>query len=482
MASISSAGIGSGLDVNSIVSQLVAIEREPITRLRTAATKIETQISAFGRMKSALAKLRDASALFTATTPWTNRTASSADATVFDAKITGSGAIAGHALRPTALAASQANASVGFAAANSVLGSGTLTIDVGTWTGTTSFAPKSGSTAVSITIDAADNTLDKIRDRINAANAGVAAEVVFDGTSYRLTMTSRASGAVNGFRVTASDSDGNNTNNAGLSRLTYNPPGGTSQLTRNVTAADATATLDGLAVRSTSNTFDQALQGIAFTIKKTSATNVDLNVAFDRDGLNKSVEAFVAAYNELNALTRDLTKTVPGAASANGPLQGDRGAANLQARLRSLLGEAGAGGAFSRLADVGITAGVDGALTINSTKLGAALDRPDELRKLFDTDPATAGSAGIMRRLRDIADNAQGSDGTITSSTTGLQTRLTRNQKDQERLEDRVAAVEKRLRAQYGALDTRMAGLNSLSSYVTQQMQALNNFYNNGNS
>ncbi len=481
MASISSAGIGSGLDVNSIVSQLVAIEREPITRLRTAATKIETQISSFGRMKSALAKLRDASAVLTTATTWSDRVASSADPTTFDVKITGSGVIAGHTLRPTALAASQANASVGFAAADSVVGSGTLTIDVGAWTGTTSFAPKSGSTAVNVTISAADNTLDKIRDRINAANAGVAAEVVFDGTSYRLTMSSRASGAVNGFRITASDSDGSNTNNTGLSRLTYNPPGGTSQLARNVIAADATATLDGLAVRSTSNTFDQALQGIAFTIKKTSTGNIDLNVAFDRDGLKKDVEDFVSAYNELNALTRDLTKTVPGAAAANGPLQGDRGAANLQTRLRSLLSESGTGGTFSRLADVGITAGVDGALTINSTKLGAALDRPDELRKLLDTNPATAGSAGILRRLRDLADNAQGSDGTITAATSGLQTRLTRNQKDQERLEDRVAAVEKRLRAQYGALDTRMAGLNSLSSYVTQQMQALNNFYSREN-
>ncbi len=478
MATISSAGIGSGLDVNAIVSQLVAIEREPITRLRSAATKIETQISAYGRLKSALAKMRDASAVFESAPPWTNRSASSADASVFDVKVTGSGAIASHALRPTALAASQSNASVGFAEANSVVGTGTLTIDIGTWTGTTAFAVKPGSTAVSIAIGAGDNTLEKIRDRINAANAGVAAEVVFDGTNHRLTMTSRESGAVNGFRITAADADGNNTNAAGLSQLTYNPPGGTSRLTRNVTAADATATLDGLAVRSTSNTFDRALQGLSFTIKKTSTTNVGMSVAFDREGLSKSVDAFVAAYNELNTLTRELTKTVPGGASANGPLQGDRGAANLQTRLRSLLSESGAGGTFTRLADAGITAGVDGALAVNATKLAAALDKPDELRKLFDTNPASVGSAGIMRRLSDIADEAMDNDGTISSRTSGLQQRLTRNQKDQERLEDRIVLVEQRLRRQYGALDTRMAGLTSLSSYVTQQMQALNNFYN----
>jgi flagellar hook-associated protein 2 len=484
MATISAAGIGSGLDINSIVNQLVAVEREPISRLKTAATKIESQISAFGRLKSALAKLRDLSAAFATPAPWTNRLATSADPTTFDATITGTGVIAGHALRPTALAASQANASTGFAAADSVVGTGTLTIDVGTWTGTTSFAPKAGTTAVTVTLGAGDDTLERIRDRINAANAGVAAEVIFDGTSYRLTMTSRESGAVNGFRITAVDSDGSNTNGSGLSRLTYNPPGGTSQLTRNVTAADATATLDGLAIRATSNTFDRALQGVSFTIKKTSTTALGLTIGFDRGSLKKSVEDFVAAYNELNELSRSLTKVVPGSTTSNGPLQGDRGAANLQSRLRSLLAESGAGGAFARLSDAGITAGVDGALTINSTKLEAAINQPDELRKLFDANPATPTAMGLMRRLRDLADDVLGTSGTITSRTEGLQERLQKNQRDQERLESRIALVEKRLRAQYGALDTRMASLNSLSGYVTQQMQALNNFYtarnNNG--
>ena len=85
-----------------------------------------------------------------------------------------------------------------------------------------------------------------------------------------------------------------------------------------------------------------------------------------------------------------------------------------------------------------------------------------------------------MRRLADIAEDALGSDGTISSRTSGLQQRLTRNQKDQGRIEDRIVLVEQRLRAQYGVLDTRMAGLSSLSSYVTQQMQALNNFYKQG--
>ena len=95
MATISAAGIGSGLDINSIVAQLVAIEREPISRLKTAATKIESQISAFGRLKGALAKLRDTSAAFTTPAPWTGRLAVSADPNTFDARITGAGVIAG---------------------------------------------------------------------------------------------------------------------------------------------------------------------------------------------------------------------------------------------------------------------------------------------------------------------------------------------------------------------------------------------------
>jgi flagellar hook-associated protein 2 len=475
MATISAAGIGSGLDVNSIVSQLVALERRPLEQLGRAQSKVQTQISSFGRLQSALSKLKDASGKLASSEPWTTRTAAVGDADVFDARVTGAGASARYTVKPTQLALAQSNASTAFAAKTDAVGVGALTIEIGNWTGTSAFTPKSGTPPVAITINPADDSLEKIRDKINAAGAGVNAAVVYDGTAYRLTVTSAESGASNGFRITAADADGNHTNASGLSRLTYNPPGGTSQMSRTQDGTDGIAWFNNLQVRSPTNTFDNAIEGAAVTIKKTSTSNIGLDLTFDRAAAKKSIEEFVTAYNELTKLARDLTKVEPGNAAATGPLQGDRAAVALQSQLRGLLAESGAGGAFTRLSDVGLTANTDGTLAVNAAKLDAALARPAELAKLFDTDAATPGSAGVARKLKALADSLTGDGGSIKSRADGLQERLKRYQKDQGRLEDRIEGTEKRLRAQYGALDTRMSRLNGLSSYVAQQMAALNN-------
>jgi flagellar hook-associated protein 2 len=477
MATISSAGVGSGLDVNSIISQLVALERKPIDALRSTQTRIQTQISSYGKLQSSLARLQDAAKALTGTGPWGARMATSGDATLFDAKVTGRGPTGPYTVRPTTLALQQSNASTTFAARDSVVGQGSLTIELGTWTGTTSFAPATDPPPVTITIGPGEDTLEKIRDKINAADAGVDAAVIFDGGAYRLTLTSAKSGAAYGFRTTVADADGNNTNAAGLSRLAYDPPGGANRLTRSQAGTDAVALVNSLSVRNPSNTFDQVIEGVSFTIKKTSTTAATLDLAFDGAAMKKSVEDFVAAYNEMNKLARDLTRVDATNPTSNGALQGDRSVHNLQGQLRTMLSQSGASSVFGRLADVGISAATDGSLKIDSTKLDAALARPDELRKLFDGNGST--QPGVAKRFDDLIDNLLDSDGMVSSRTSGLQDRLERSQQDEERIEQRVANTEQRLRAQYTALDRSMGQLSGLSSYVTQQMQALNNFYNN---
>jgi flagellar hook-associated protein 2 len=145
---------------------------------------------------------------------------------------------------------------------------------------------------------------------------------------------------------------------------------------------------------------------------------------------------------------------------------------NLQLQMRGLLGANGpAAGTSARLTDVGFSTATDGTLSITDSKLSAALVDPAALRTLFDGDGSTDG---VAEQLRSTIDQMIGTDGALSSRTTGLQDRLTRNQKDRDRLEDRVAATEKRLRAQYSALDTRMAGLNSLQSYLSQQITGWN--------
>ena len=472
MATLSSTGIGSGLDVSSIVTQLVALERKPITALQTSASQIQTQISSFGRLQSALSKVRDAAAKLASPDTWTQRTANSSDTSAVTATVTGSGSPANYIIKPTQLVQAQSNSSPGFLAKTDPVGTGHLFIERGTWFTDTAFGTKPGTAAVDITIGAEDNTLEKVRDKINAADAGVSAAIVWDGSYHRLTITSKEGGTANGLRITSTDDDGDPVDGNGLSRLTYDPPSGSTQMTRNQAATDAVALVNNLEVHANSNTFNEVVDGVSFTIAKDGGSPVALSVSHDSAAMKKVVQDFVSAYNDMNKLARDLTKIDSANSSNNGALQGDRAAVNLQLQLRGLLGASGpSGGAFARLSDIGISSATDGTLSITDTKLTAALENPAALRTLFDGDGSTDG---VAEQLRSVINQMIGTDGSISSRTTGLQDRLTRNQKDQDRLEDRVTATEKRLRAQYSSLDTRMAGLNSLQTYLTQQITGWN--------
>jgi len=254
MTTISSPGIGSGLDVNSIITQLVAIERQPIDVLKAKSTKIQAQISEYGKLKSAISAFRDASQKLTGNDTWGMTVGSSSDSTAVGVTVKSGAAAGGYSLQVQTLAKAQSLASGVFASAATAPGAGTLHIELGAWgAGQTSFTPKSGAAAVDITVAATD-TLAQVRDKINAANAGVTAIVFTDASGSRLLMRSTATGVANAFRTSVIDADGVNGDATGLSSLAYDPSSGTAVMTRTETAADAAATLNGLAITSPSNT------------------------------------------------------------------------------------------------------------------------------------------------------------------------------------------------------------------------------------
>jgi flagellar hook-associated protein 2 len=157
---------------------------------------------------------------------------------------------------------------------------------------------------------------------------------------------------------------------------------------------------------------------------------------------------------------------------SGGALQGDSAATNLQARLRSMVGAtSGASSTFGRMSDIGLEVQRDGTLTVNQTKLDAATGKLSELKKAFSaSDLGNSGNSGFARRYSDLATQALGVDGTITTRTAGLQKLIAKNGDDQTALLARVDTFQTRLVAQYTALDSNVAKLNSLSSYVTQQI------------
>ncbi|MEO5732904.1 MAG: flagellar filament capping protein FliD, partial [Rubrivivax sp.] len=159
-----------------------------------------------------------------------------------------------------------------------------------------------------------------------------------------------------------------------------------------------------------------------------------------------------------------------------GLLQGDSAVGGIQTSLRALLGAtSGASSAFGRLSDVGLEAQRDGTLTVNDTKLTSALQDLPQLKKAFsNSDGTNPSNNGFARNYAALATRVLGVDGTVTTRTDGLQKLITKVGKDQERLNDRVDLFQKRLVAQYTALDANVSRLNGLSSYVTQQLNLMN--------
>ena len=476
MATLSSIGLGSGLDVNTIITQLVALERSPIQQLQTEATKIDARLSSFGRIQSSLDALRTTARSLADASTWRAASATTSDATAVTVTASSGSPAGSYAVKVNALATGQMNASAAVADAKTAIGSGTLTFEAGTWaTDLSGFTPKSGSSAVTITIGPGEDTLEKIRDKINGTSGTpVRASIVNDAGGARLVLQSSESGAANGFRVQVADDDGGNSDALGLSQLAFDPPGGATANARTQAAGNARATINGLAVESTTNAFSNVIDGVSLTLSKVTTGTVDITVGRDTASMRKAIDGFVSAYNDVIKLVRDQTRYDEGSKSA-GTLQGDRTAIGLLSQLRSSVGEtSSASGVFGRLSDIGLSIQTDGTLKVSGSKLDESFAKLDELQKFFAADGGSSGSNGLAVRLRALTDQLLGAEGAMSSRQDSLRQLKTNNTKRQETLEDRVALTEKRLRAQYQALDASMAKLNNLSSYVSQQVNDWN--------
>lgn len=474
---ISSAGIGSGLDVNSIVTQLMALEHRPLTALQTKASTIQSTVSEYGKIQSTVSTLRDLSVKLASKATW-GQTVATSSGTAVSASVNGSTA-GTYTVEVSSLANVQTLASTA-QPATTALGAGTLHIELGTWGGgsngaPSTFAPSGTPPAVDIAVSATDTMAD-VRDKINGASAGVTAMIMTDASGSRLLIRSNTTGAANGFRTSVADADGNNTDAAGLSTLAYDPSTGGAQMARSQIAADAVATVNGLAVTSASNTLANIVDGLTLNLNAPTTAPVTVNVVTDTDSLKKTITDFAAAYTAVYKLIATDTK-YDATSKQGGILQGDSAAVGLQNQLRALAGGlSGASTTLSRLSDAGLQIQADGSMTVNSNKLDSALGNLAEITKLFSnsnlTDPTQDGFA---KRFRTATDAMLGVDGSITTRTTGLGYQLQRNQKDQDTLNVRLADIEKRMRAQYTALDTQMASFSTQSSYITQQIAAWNN-------
>lgn len=477
MPTITSLGVGSGLDLNTMVSQLVALERKPLEQMRSQATRLQTQVSSYGQLKSLFSAVQDAATALNNGALWQRSLATSSNDSAV-AAIGGSGAATGnYAVAVQALARGQtlvSGSSLG--SPGSLAGTGTLRLQLGSWDGaSTSFSPRSGSSEIAIEIGPED-TLANVRDKINAAGAGVQAALVTDANGTRLSLRSAETGQSNGFRVQVSD-----TGAGELSRLAYDPENGAGSMQLSIAAANARATVNGIAVESESNELDNVIDGLTLRLRRETGTEeVNVNLASDRQAVEAAVKSFVEAYNALSRFISNQTRYDEASKTA-GSLQGDSSITAVQARLRAVLSSpSAAAAAFPRISDIGLQTQRDGTLKIDEAKLQSALNDLPELRRAFgNSDSSNPANEGFTRRLSNFARQVLDIEGALNTRTEGLQKMISKNSNDQERLELRVERFQARLVAQYTAMDANLARLNALGSYVTQQFS--NNGLNGGN-
>lgn len=484
MATITSLGIGSGLDLNTIVSQLVALERRPLNTMQAQASRLQTQVSSFGKMSSLFGTLQTAANKLSDPGLWIQSKLSSSDNAVVgvSAAANASAAASGsYSVTVQALARNQnlvSNATL--ASASEPVGAGTLVIDVGAWdvAGTT-LTPPAGSNPVQIDVLPGD-TLQSLRDKINISGAPVTASLVTDTNGTRLALRSNASGLANAFQVSVTDTDGNATDAAGLSRFAYDPGAGTTQMAVTQAASNAAATVNGISVQSANNQLEGVVDGMTLNLNRVSTDEITINASADRDAVNTAVKSFADAYNGLVSFIKDQTK-YDASTKIAGTLQGDSAVNSIQTSLRNLLGAtSGASSAFSRLSDIGLQASRDGTLAINQSTLDRALTDLPELKRAFGNgDALNPTNNGFARRYATLATQMLGTDGSLTTRTDGLRKMIAKNSDDQDRLNSRVDQFQTRLVAQYTAMDANLSRLNSISSLVTQQLAALSR--NNGN-
>ena len=466
--SIAVGGLVSGLDTNSMIEQLLELEREPIVKLQQKEADYQVELTAYGSLKGVLSSLRTTVEALDSASIFTGFSAVSGNPDLFGASADENATSGSYDIAVQQLAEVHKLASGGFSEGEYV-GEGTLHLKIG-----------NGSTT---DIDvSATHTIADVAQAINDAEAGVRAGVIFDGTDYFLTLAAENTGAENVINLTVTDTgDTNDTDMNGISRLVYDA-GVTENLSNTKNAADAIITVDGIAdIYRSGNVINDVIDGITLTLEsapEAPGNQATLTVSRDLEEVVSKITAFVDAYNETIALFDDYQSYNSDSETA-GVLMGDATAKTIRSRLNTMItGTVSDVESFSRLTDLGMTLNREGHLEIDTSTLNSALeDHFDEVLQFFTR--STEGSEGFAVRMTDTLDGILSfTQGTLSARTNGIQDSINDIGDQVERLEMRVLAWESRTRAQFNALEVLLAEYQTTGNYLSQQIASLQNLNN----
>lgn len=447
---LSSPGIGSNLDINGIVTQLMSVESQPLAAMDKKQASYQAKISAFGSLSSALSGFQTALAALSAPAKFQSVSATSGDASVAGAIATSKAVAGTYDISVTRLAQAQTIATRGLTTTTGAIGDGaknTLTFSFGSISGgklaggvygndpaadpaDPTFAQDADQASGSVVIDSSNNSLQGIRDAVNKAAIGVTATIVSDGsaTPSHLVFTSNKTGQSSSMKIAVARDPAappDPAQSALADLLAYDPtPGGAQNMTQSTAGQDSALTVNGIAITGSTKSIREAIQGVTLNINKLGATTV--TIARDTASIQTGVTSFVKAYNDLDKTIKSLT-SYDAATKAAGPLLGDASIRSVQSQVRKTLtaGVAGTGGALTTLSQVGIAFQKDGTLALDATKLQNAITNNfDDLAGLFastgvssDSLISYVGSATTTQAGKsDINVTALATRGSVTAS------------------------------------------------------------------
>jgi flagellar hook-associated protein 2 len=440
-------GIASGLDTTSIVNSLVAIETQPITALQTTQTALKSQVSQLGTLASQLSALgAAASALSTGVV----QVSVSSSNTGFTATADSTATAGNYNVQVTSLAAASKARSQGFASATAAaVAGGNLHLDV-------------QGTGYDVAI-AEGSDLTAVANSINASGAPVVASVISDGTQSYLSVTNNNSGFTPGTDPTAALG------------FTFTPTGGSSNASLAFasvqTAANAALTVDNLPVVSQSNDVSDVIPGVTLQLKSLTSAPEVLSLATDQTKTAANLQSFITAYN---TVVSDLESQLNVAAGADrsSTLAGDSTVRSLQQSLQALFTTSVPGlSGISTLADLGLTTAEDGSLSLDTSKLNAALAlNPNAVNQVFST--ATTGLSATTQAL--VTQYTDPISGALTLDQQGLTSRSTDIDSEVLQMQARVDSFRANLVAQFTAMETIVSSFKSTGDYLTALANAQN--------
>lgn len=471
--SITFGGLATGIDTDSIVTQLMSLERAPITRLEAKKTDATSHLEAYAQFKTTLDDLKSAVSAMNITSQVRSTSASISSGAPFTAT-SASASSGSYNIAVEQLAQVQKDVSVGVASQNdALLGTGTFTLTKGT----EDFV---------ISVDATNNSLSGLATAINAQSTatGIKATIINDGTA-----------GATAYRMVLTGTDSSSAFTATSTLTTGTDPATAFSTTSVQSSQQAIAYVDGIKIVSNSNTISGAISGVTLNLNGVSEADATatppykaslLEIKPDTGALKEKLTTFVTSYNKVMDWilsgydefkgSAPTTTTDPESEKLLGSvLRGDSSINSVKRGLQSVLSSVTkTSGSLSILSQLGITTNLDGTLTQNNTKMDAALrDNFDGAVSLLAGDDTTEG---VMKKFNSyLLDVTSTSKGLYATKKKSYDQTVKRIDVQVLNLEPRMAKREASLRAQYTAMEQLVSGLNAQASFLTQQMDMLSN-------